>query len=792
MKRLLATVFVLAFATFFITDPASAQFEREWEKSKAQGNAPSYISSGTDFNARGVAYGEVDDGTGTFVERVLVVSNAGGAFNVVVVDANTGTLLDSLDVSGVSGGFRPLNDIGVTDDGIIYACNEVNNIFLGGGQEFRCYRWDDLGDSPTEVISFLPPDADGDGSEDWMGAHISVTGATDDNSVLVHSPAVNNSPNLYQFSTDDGGTSFQPDTLLAGDSTTVNVEDAHPTPSGGFYHTAIEEPATQYDASGVVGQIPNGVADSLTSLKIFESGGQTFLAGSKVDFGGGGNNSRARIANIKNGAANATPYGETPVLGDTDNIQGNGDVDVRVNDDGSATVFFLSTNNGLGAFTTTQGPLAGDTGPIVVDGQTDDDRYRPLGTSPPEPGADFTGGTVGLKAFAGPDSLYVAVEGQLRNGQGDDTFREMVVFINASSQDGIDAGTLLPPGSADLSPFVATDSMNMDMETDFGVRLTGGNDPQAFASFVDYSAFVAGDSTDNGDAIDSFEGTLNPLDGTPITGGATGGTYAYDDTSDVTTVDGTGFEFAIPHDSLGTSSADNFQFFVFYGDVEGDVVSATIIPDDGETTTYSNSEDWTAVSGTQATGSRTLPVELASFNARLDGRDAVLNWETASETNNAGFEVQHAPAEETFESVGFVDGAGTTERTQSYSHRVSDLEAGTHRFRLKQVDLDGTTETLSARTVEVLPDEALAVEKVAPNPTSGAASLSFTTREGQDVTVTLYNVLGQRVRTLFTGTTRDGARESLKIDTGNLASGTYFVRVQGESIVKTQRMTVVR
>ena len=431
-------------------------------------------------------------------------------------------------------------------------------------------------------------------------------------------------------------------------------------------------------------------------------------------------------------------------------------------------------------------------GQPTVDGQTGDSEYIQLGTSPAEPGGSFTSGVVGLSAYAGPDSLYIAVEGKVRNGQGDDTFREMMLFINSNNVEGVDADTPIPPGSDGFSPFSAVDSMRMDMDTDFGVRLTGGNDPQAFASFVDYAGFVAGDSTDSGQAIDSFEGTLNPLDGTPVTGGTTGGSYAYDDTSDIGTVDGTGFEMALPHDSLGTSESDSFQFFVFYGDVEGDVISATLIPDDGETTTYSNSEDWTEVPGMQATGLQVLPVELTSFDARRDGENAILNWTTASETNNAGFAVQHAVGSESFEQIGWVDGAGTTTEAQTYRFTAEDLSAGTHRFRLKQEDLDGTSSFSDVLEVQVRPEGPIAIEQVAPNPVRQTGTLQFTLRETGPVSVGLYDVLGRRVRTLHDGQVSGGQPQQVSVDASSLSSGVYFVRVKGDGFNKTQRITVTR
>lgn len=429
---------------------------------------------------------------------------------------------------------------------------------------------------------------------------------------------------------------------------------------------------------------------------------------------------------------------------------------------------------------------------VTIDGQTGDGDYIQLGSSPAEPGGSFTGGVVGLSAYAGPDSLYVAVEGKLRNGQGDGTFREMMLLINSSAVNGVDSGTLLPPGNDGLSPFCCIDSMQVDMETDFGIRLTGGDSEQAFASFADYAGYVAGDSTNSGQVKDSFEKTLGSLDGTPVTGGATGTRYAYDDTSDVGTVDGTGFEMAIPHSALGTSQGDEFQFFAFYGDVEGDTLSATLVPDDGTTTLYRNDEDWTAVSGTQATSSQVLPVELTSFKARRDGKDAILSWQTASETNNAGFAVQHAVGSGDFEQIGWVEGAGTTTEAQTYQFVAEDLSAGTHRFRLKQKDLDGTTSLSKVVEVSVRPDGPIAIEQVAPNPVRQTSTVEFTLRETGSVSVGLYDVLGRQVRTLHEGRVSGNQPQQVSVDATSLSSGVYFLRVKGDGFTKTQRITVTK
>jgi hypothetical protein len=196
------------------------------------------------------------------------------------------------------------------------------------------------------------------------------------------------------------------------------------------------------------------------------------------------------------------------------------------------------------------------------------------------------------------------VDGKLRAGEEDGSFREMTIFMNADRPDGIDAGAPLPPGSSGLSPFGATEDMQMDRDTDYGIRITGGDAPQAFVSIVDYVSFDPG--TDNS-AEDAFEGTVPDLNGTPVAGDAYGGRYAYRDTSDLASVDETGFEFAVPYGSLATGPEDAVQFFAFYGDVEatqlpnGANIAATLIPDDEASATYGNSTDWTAVPGPQYT-----------------------------------------------------------------------------------------------------------------------------------------------------------------------------------------------
>ena len=338
--------------------------------------------------------------------------------------------------------------------------------------------------------------------------------------------------------------------------------------------------------------------------------------------------------------------------------------------------------------------------PITVDGRTDDANYTVLGTSPAAPGSGFTGGVLTLKAHRGPDSLYVAVEGKLRAGEDDDTFREMMIFLNSNGADGIGQGTALPPSSDNLSPFNAAAGMKMDRETDYGVRITGGNDPQGFVSVVDYVSYDP--DTDN-TADDLSEGTVPDLSGTPVEGPSLGGRYAYQDAADLSSVDETGFEFAIPYSALAFGPNDAVQFFSFYGDVEGDNIAATLIPDDKTSNTYGNSENWPGVAGTQYTdvlGTVTEPFVAANILAP-DANPPLYPFITSTDqTVTVEVSADLARVDNFQELRLFVDSTEVAATTStSLSHPLSLDTPNRYNLRAEaEATANGTTVTDTTRT----------------------------------------------------------------------------------------------
>ena len=192
------------------------------------------------------------------------------------------------------------------------------------------------------------------------------------------------------------------------------------------------------------------------------------------------------------------------------------------------------------------------------------------------------------------------------------------------------------------------------------------------------------------------------------------------------------------------------------------------------------------------TQSSALPVEFASFTGTADGRDVLIRWQTASESNNAGFKLLHkAPDAESSRKVAFIEGVGTTTEAQQYKYQVSDLSAGTHRFQLEQVDLDGSTSLSDPLTLTVGAKETR-LELVGANPFSTTTQVEYTVEDSAPLEVVLYDVMGRKVRTLVKGSHPENTTRTVTVDGSDLSSGIYFLRLKTERVTRTRKLTVTR
>ena len=170
-----------------------------------------------------------------------------------------------------------------------------------------------------------------------------------------------------------------------------------------------------------------------------------------------------------------------------------------------------------------------------------------------------------------------------------------------------------------------------------------------------------------------------------------------------------------------------------------------------------------------------LPVELTSFSANVNEGSVYLNWTTATELNNNGFEVQRAVNSE-FHSIGFVQGHGTTTNIQNYSFVDQNVVAGKYTYRLKQVDFNGTFAYSNVVEVEILSVKEFVLEQNYPNPFNPGTTINFSLAVDSKVSLKIFDVLGQEVATLVNGQLAAG-NHPVSFDASSLNSGVYFYRI---------------
>ncbi len=186
-----------------------------------------------------------------------------------------------------------------------------------------------------------------------------------------------------------------------------------------------------------------------------------------------------------------------------------------------------------------------------------------------------------------------------------------------------------------------------------------------------------------------------------------------------------------------------------------------------------------------------LPVELTTFQALVDGNTVVLTWHTTSEVQNLGFAIEHAYEEAPFHEIALVEGYGTTVEPQSYTYRHVVFEPGVHRFRLKQIDLDGTF-TYSDEVEASVTTPGHAYLSAYPNPATAHSKVAFILQRTAHVRVALYDVLGREVATLYEGQSIAGVLHRAALDFSGLTDGMYLVRLESADFVQSIPVMVVQ
>ncbi len=186
-----------------------------------------------------------------------------------------------------------------------------------------------------------------------------------------------------------------------------------------------------------------------------------------------------------------------------------------------------------------------------------------------------------------------------------------------------------------------------------------------------------------------------------------------------------------------------------------------------------------------------IPVELTAFNASVNKNEVVLNWTTATELNNLGFEIQRKNVEGEFETIGFVNGKGTTTEVNNYSFTDSKVDAGNYSYRLMQKDFYGTFAYSQEVEVEVSLPLEYSLEQNYPNPFNPTTTIRYAIPQDNYVSIKLYDVLGNEVMTLVNEQKQAGRYEML-FNASGIASGVYYYQITSGSFTQTRKLVLMK
>lgn len=189
-----------------------------------------------------------------------------------------------------------------------------------------------------------------------------------------------------------------------------------------------------------------------------------------------------------------------------------------------------------------------------------------------------------------------------------------------------------------------------------------------------------------------------------------------------------------------------------------------------------------------------LPVELTSFTATSLKSKVMLQWKTATEVNNYGFQVERrqVSAESKWTSVGFVNGSGTTNVEHQYSYTDAGVSAGRYLYRLKQINNDGSFKYIQDAEVEVgNMAQNFMLGQNYPNPFNPSTNIAFDIPVSAQVKIDVYNILGEQVASLFNGMKTAG-HHTITFEASNFATGIYYYKMTAGDYVDIKKMILMK
>lgn len=191
-----------------------------------------------------------------------------------------------------------------------------------------------------------------------------------------------------------------------------------------------------------------------------------------------------------------------------------------------------------------------------------------------------------------------------------------------------------------------------------------------------------------------------------------------------------------------------------------------------------------------------VPVEFVSFSSSIGTDYVLLKWETATEINNSGFEIQRMKVHniersKEWESIGFINGNGTTSEPQSYSFTDENLDDAEYQYRLKQIDFNGSFQYSNTIEVKISSIEGFILEQNYPNPFNPTTKISWQSPIDSWQSIKVYDVLGNEFAVLV-NEYKVAGNYNVKFDAKNFTSGIYFYKLSIGNREVVKKMILMR
>lgn len=192
-----------------------------------------------------------------------------------------------------------------------------------------------------------------------------------------------------------------------------------------------------------------------------------------------------------------------------------------------------------------------------------------------------------------------------------------------------------------------------------------------------------------------------------------------------------------------------------------------------------------------------LPVELSSFKAAVSRNNVVLDWSTANEYGNSGFDIERKIAgTDKWTKAGFVNGYGNSNITVNYSFKDTKLNSGFYNYRLKQIDYNGNYEYFNLKTEVIISrPEKYFLSQNYPNPFNPVTKIDFAIKSDGFVSLKLFDVSGRLVKNLV-NEIRTSGYYTIELNTSSasigLSSGVYYYRLESGSFVSSKKLVLLK